>query len=48
MLYRSRIAYSFAKRPFNAAKAPLARARRIQGEVDDLGAEDAIVAFVQL
>ena len=31
------LAYNFAKSPFSAANAPLARARRIQGDVEDFG-----------
>ena len=40
--------YSFAKSPFNAAKAPLARARTIQGEVEDFGGavEDILAVYI--
>lgn len=31
------LAYNFANSPFSAAKAPLARARRIQGDAEEFG-----------
>lgn len=38
------VSYSFAKRPFSAAKVPLATAMRIQGDVDrgDVLGEDIL------
>lgn len=39
---RGLLAYNFAKSPFSAANAPLARARRIQGDVEGFGVEDIV------